>query len=541
MIFTLVALLMLSAAVSRAAPSEMPGRHVSESRIVRTGRPMDLEARIDAWVRDAMRLLHEGRPEEADQVAERLIRAAPEDPRAYLVQARVLREGVSDQNHARDSLKPQVASIHSVLEQCIALADEILDRDPDSPQGLLYRGWGKMFKAQLHALAFESWSAGRTAKSGKKDLDELLKHDPDNGDALMILGTYKYFADTLPAVMRFASFLLRIPGGDREEGLSLLERAGQSGGYLRQDAEGIRGFALFGFEGALERALPIFEDLSREYPTNPRFVEPIGLLALFFPERLTDDRDQLENAIRVGDESSDSRLRNVADRIRLYLALIELLSGRIDAARANLEVLHRNAPAEPDWLPPDIYRILVDVHLMLGETDRALALYHELDPERSEDANVEKPLRFVTKEDAGQIASDPSEVETLRKVEPIARALYDGRIAEAEDALHSLGSIDEPIVSFYRGELFTLQGRDAEAITEYRKLTEVQLPERWRLYRYFSRIRLAESLVREGDPERAANVLGDAADSYPIHDLLRHVTQARKRYFENFDEYARES
>jgi hypothetical protein len=141
-------------------------------------------------------------------------------------------------------------------------------------------------------------------------------------------------------------------------------------------------------------------------------------------------------------------------------------------------------------------------------------------------------MRFLD-EDAARAAAGRTEVATLRSVQPIARALYEGRLAEAEQGLASLGTASEPFVAFYRGELLTMRGQDEAAIREYAKLVENELPERFRLFRYFARLRLAEAHARRGDSEKAADALGDAMDSYPTRDLLRHVTRARKRWYDN--------
>jgi len=512
----LLALLLIPAAAAEEAPVAVPS--FRNPAVAATGLPAELEAQTDAWMRETMTLLAEGHPERAERVVQRMLDAAPGDPRPYLMKARVMREQVSDQNHVRESLKPQLVGIHEVLENCIALSEEILERDPESEHGLLYRGWGKMFKAQLHALAFEKWSAGRTAKSGKGDLDEVLERDPDQGDALMVIGTYKYFAATLPAFAKIASWLLRIPGGDRQEGLAILERACASDAYSRDDARGLRGLALFGFEGAFEEAMPVFESLAADYPQNPRFVEPIALMSLLDPGRLGRDRVLFEDAMRASAASPVGQLRNIGDRILLYVALTELFSGHIDDARASLEILRRRDPAEPDWLPGDIRQFLAHVELMLGNRDRAFSIDADLDPD----------VR----------ASEPAEVETLRKIQPIARDLYAGRLDEADAGLRALGPRNEPFVAFLGGELLTLQGRDEEALVEYERLTTADLPERWHLWQYFARLRAAEAYGRLGDPDHAKELLDAALDSHPTKDLLKHVTLGRKRWFEHADERA---
>jgi tetratricopeptide (TPR) repeat protein len=391
-----------------------------------------------------------------------------------------------------------------------------------------------LFKAQLHALAFEHWSAGRTAKAGKRDLDLVLARDPDNDDAIMVVGTYMYFADSLPRVLRLASLLLRIPGGDRKRGIEWLGKAGRGDGYTRDDARGMLGGALFGFEGALEDALPIFEGLSRDYPENPRLLEPVALLELFFPERTGAALPRMRAAVEIGERSSDPRIRNLGARVRFYEALTEVLSGEVDLARENLETLHAVRPEEPDWFAADIYRNLADIYLLLGEGARAKALHAELDPNDSKDQLIEELLRFLRDEEGGPDAAvaSASEVELLRAVQPAARALSKRDLPEASRILDSLPG-EDAIVAFYRAELEVLSGRPNAAIPHYRKLDRDDLPERMRLFRYVARLRLAQVIAESGDYEHSAEVLQRAIESFELRDLMRHVTKARRRYFEN--------
>jgi hypothetical protein len=172
------------------------------------------EAKLNEGFLETMDLIYAGRIVEATRRVDEIVALAPEDPRPYLLKARLLREYISEQDNSRDNVKPQVAPILAVLDVALAKSEAILAKDRDSLAGRLYRGWTKMFRGQLHELAFEHWSAGRSAKGGKSDLDEVLRRDPQNPDARMIMGTYLYFADLLPGVLKVASFLLRIPGGD---------------------------------------------------------------------------------------------------------------------------------------------------------------------------------------------------------------------------------------------------------------------------------------------------------------------------------------
>jgi tetratricopeptide (TPR) repeat protein len=436
----------------------------------------------------------------------------------------VSRDFISDQNWKRESLKPQNEPVHADLERAIVAADAMLERDPDSTLGYLYRGWAHMFKGQLHALAFENWSAGSEARAGKSDLDRVLEATPDDPNAHMIVGTYLYFADTLPAVLKFAQFLLRIPRGDGERGLELLASAGSRDCYLRDDARGMLGGALFGFEGRLEDGIDVFESLARDYPANVRLLEPIAVLDFFFPERLLADLPRTADVVAATLEDGDPVMRDLAARVRLYESLTRVLVGQIDRGVADLAALHRQLPKQPDWLEADVTILLAELLLLQGDAPRARALHESANPE------WKKHLEFVTKPNA---AATPDEVGAWHALEPIVQDLYDGRFAEAGRGLDEWTGVESPLFEFYRGELDYLSGRSVESLEHFERLIAPGTRDRFRFFRFLATLRVAEVVGRRGETERASNLLKQAVDAYPVKDLLRHVTKARARYFEN--------
>ena len=78
-----VALLTLPAPAAAAAEGAPPPPALgSPVSVAAPGLPAEVDARIDRWARRTMQLLHEGRPEVARLLAERMVEAAPDDPRA---------------------------------------------------------------------------------------------------------------------------------------------------------------------------------------------------------------------------------------------------------------------------------------------------------------------------------------------------------------------------------------------------------------------------------------------------------------------------
>jgi tetratricopeptide (TPR) repeat protein len=483
----------------------------------------DVETTVSDGFLQTMDLVYQGKVEEATARAEELIALAPEDPRPYLLKARVLREYVSEQDNVREHVKPQIDPILGVLETAQEKADGILDKDSDSLAGHLYRGWAKMFKGQLHELAFEHWSAGRSAKSGKGDLDRVLERDPSNPDALMIVGTYLYFADLLPGVLKIASFILRIPSGDRHEGLDFLKQSEAIPSYSRHDAKGMRGAILFGFEGRLEEARDLFDGFDREFPDNPRLVEPLAVIDLWFADRTRAGLERIARVVQDNEGNPDPLERELAARLRLYEAYMEILTGRADAAQANLEILHRDNPGRPDWFRPVVDLYLADLHLLRGERDAAVVLRGEAVP----DQDLERLLRYTSEEGAEAGAQD---VETFSRLQDVARALYDGRLDEAQRGLGGLPE-ESPLVAFYEGELFHLRGDDGQALARYERLDDPSVPARCRFFVRLARLRRAEIHASRGEWDAAAQAFDDEIEKYAVKDMWRHVMRARQRYF----------
>ncbi len=483
------------------------------------------EERLTAGFLETMDLVYAGQvPAATARVAE-LVELAPEDPRPYLLKARLMREYVSEQDNKRENVKPQVAPILEVLDVSLEKSEALLRKDPSSLAGHLYRGWTKMFRGQLHELAFEHWSAGRSAKAGKSDLDEVLRRDPNNPDAKMIMGTYLYFADLLPGVLKVASVVLRIPGGDRERGLELLESVEHVPSYSQHDARGMRGAILFGFEGKLEDARVLFDAFDDRFPDNPRLVEPLAVLDLWFADRLSAGLPRIQRVVQANATSSDPLARELAARLRLYEAYMEILTGHIAAGQAALEALHRENPGRPDWFEPIVTLYLADTYLLRGQREKALSLRDEA--KAGKDEKLAKLLEFVAAESASASAD---EVDRLRRLEPVASAVYGGRLEEAATALDALG--DDPLVSFYRGEIEHLRGRHGEALSHYERVLAANVPHRCRLFRRISRLRIAEIRASLGEWADAARTLDDEIERYDVKDMIRHVVRARQRHFE---------
>ncbi len=106
--------------------------------------------------------------------------------------------------------------------------------------------------------------------------NRLLAVAPEMQDAYVALGTANYIIGSLPA---YKQFFLRLGGikGDRARGMSQLEQAVRGGHYLQPFAKIM--LALVSLrEKRPERARLLFEELVKEFPTNPVFRKELDLL-----------------------------------------------------------------------------------------------------------------------------------------------------------------------------------------------------------------------------------------------------------------------
>jgi hypothetical protein len=233
---------------------------------------------------------------------------------------------------------------------------------------------------------------------------------------------------------------------------------------------------------------------------------------------------RLEKTLRSALSSPEVVERNVAMRLSYYVALQEMLGGRLESARDRLEDLRRQMPPEPDWLQEGVLSTLVDVHRMLGNPQLAEELTSKL-PEKS-------PLRSRLERRLREPAASEAQSRALVALQPALRALYAGDPEPVERALNAMDSTVGPFVDFYRGEIELLRQHPEEALSHYARLGKGEPENLWNWFQFFAFLRMAEAHGALHQRDAAAKSLDQALETREQKDLLRHVVRARKGYFE---------
>ena len=178
---------------------------------------------------EVVRLLHEGRFDEADQgipADDSSLRAA--FLRAFVTYWRLL---FDDENPAlRSRLEDQ-------LDQTIVVGRARLRLDPSEGESQVWTGSARLLRAQLYASMKKPLKAAFEAKRAKRLLEGALDADGGPVEAYFGLGTYNYYASRVSALVKGIRFLLALPRGNRKLGLAQLTRASRESRYFSLEAQ----------------------------------------------------------------------------------------------------------------------------------------------------------------------------------------------------------------------------------------------------------------------------------------------------------------
>jgi hypothetical protein len=219
----------------------------------------------EADCRRALELLYDGHMEEALGATAALAAAHPDDPLAAYVDALAFVWKVEQ--------RPEVTSADKELERrvqrAVSVADRRLREDQGDLRALRARGGAWAVSSRYHMFRWHKSEAARDGARMRADLLAVRRQDAKDVDALFGLGLYDYYADVLPRLLKLLRVFARIPGGDRERGLSALEAAREGAGLHHTEIQ-VQLYEIYAwYEKRPDRALAEIRDLARRYPGWP--------------------------------------------------------------------------------------------------------------------------------------------------------------------------------------------------------------------------------------------------------------------------------
>lgn len=215
----------------------------------------------------------------AVEAAKRIQSERPNHPLGYLLEAEALwwrtwctsadfKYGMSDARR-----RPKLESDQHYIDlslRALSLAETQI-KQSESAEMQFYAGMAEASLARLYGLRGENRNAARSGVRGREHLLRAKALDPDLADADMGLGLYNYYVDTLSAMARILRFFMGIPGGSKQDGVRLLERAMTQGVLTSNVARFYLALNLHRYDQQYEQALSVIGPLVEKYPSNPLF------------------------------------------------------------------------------------------------------------------------------------------------------------------------------------------------------------------------------------------------------------------------------
>src|SRR5262245_22060254 len=454
-------------------------------------------------VQAGYQLLYAGNKNAAAAHFDSLVKAKPDDVPARYGWLMAERQRLDDA-----ALRP---NFEKAINALIAQTEKRVDKNSKDAEALFYLANSHFLRAE-YRFSFDKgmWGAARDGANAKGYIEKYIKLSPQNADAYLVLGMYNYYVDIAPTLIKFVSFFLFLPGGDRTEGLKQIERAAADGTLFAPVAKSMLVEIYSDFEGRGTDAIAIGQRLRDQYPTNDELAFKVaGILGGPLIEDRTRAAAVYQSIIdrRRGDTTKDgaSAYYNAV----LSQAQLKRDEWRVQDAIATLNPIIETKVTTPDWVMPrfllqrasyrntlndpvaeeDAKRVANDAG-MAGFKDNANNLIKQITDRRAsgEAAMVASliPGNRLTAEgrwDDAQKAFEP--VRASNPQNPMVRyrlAFLDfsrGAVDAAMPVFTALAasgkSVNEQIraqAQLYVGRIYDLGGRRAEAKKAYEKVVD---------------------------------------------------------------------
>jgi hypothetical protein len=182
-----------------------------------------------------------------------------------------------DQHFITDHKLTPDAAVKQKFLACLASARQAAKMTPDEPNSQFAALLANGLESDYLALIEKRYGASfQSMKTGRIMAERLLAKNPEYYDAWIAVGTENYMLSVKPAPMRF---FLRLAGGetDRAVGLAKLRLTAAKGHYLAPFARLMLAVAALR-DNDSRTARGILNDLARQYPHNPLYVQELAHL-----------------------------------------------------------------------------------------------------------------------------------------------------------------------------------------------------------------------------------------------------------------------
>jgi len=263
--------------------------------------------------------------------------------------------------------------MNEVIDRC----NEILDEHPDHFDATFFKGAALGFRGRLRSNR-HSWI--KAAYDGKRAIGyvrDIAQRAPENNDYVFGKGMYDYYAAIIPdeyPVSKTVMWLM--PDGDKERGLSLIQRAAERGWYIRTEAAYFLTQIYYLYEQDFAKAREYVTWLRRQHPNNSYFHVLEGRVYGHWGrwDQVTRVFREVVDRHEAGQTGYNEHMAQVA---HFYLARARLYGNSYDQALVHLAKLERLTTGDPHAAEFRVVGYLYQgmVYDALGRRDMAVTRY----------------------------------------------------------------------------------------------------------------------------------------------------------------------
>jgi hypothetical protein len=256
-----------------------------------------------------------------DQASAQLTTTCPPAPAQACSALRVVNEWwriqIDPSNRDRDE------ELRRLSAQAAQAARTWTEHEPNRAEAWFYLAGSYAPLVQLRVLRGERIAAARDGNRIREYLERALRLDSTLQDAYFGIGLYHYYADVVPAALKFFRVFLLLPGGDRTAGLREMLQARERGELLKGEADYQMHWLYLWYEHDTPKSLALLRSLDARYPSNPLFMQGIAEIQRdYLHDRSASAaswRDLLDRAVNGRVESRaliESRARRALDQLK---------------------------------------------------------------------------------------------------------------------------------------------------------------------------------------------------------------------------------
>ncbi|UCF69231.1 MAG: hypothetical protein JSV80_08110 [Acidobacteriota bacterium] len=450
-------------------------------------------------------------------------RERPEDPCGFYYPALLYAK------HNLDGMdwKQELERGRALIDEGIEIGNAVIDAGAATPAARFCLGALYGMRAEDRVTAKHYFGAAFDGKRMRRLMLDLLEEKPQFVEARFWLGTYDYFADILPSIIKFFRTLLFLPSGDRERGLAGIETAARSRCLESYSAywvlSSIYGDEEFEADGA--KADRLFEEFHEAFRDSIQVTSTLAWRRANLPPRDVESASKLlqEYLARIAASSHAPRQR-LEEKARVSLGWIYEQDLRPDAAFEIGAPAFETAKAH-EHRAFHVAFLLVHSLNEAGRHGEATELVRELEdlhPGSSQLDGLRERLEFY---------DEPSAM-IHRATLPARRLARDGKLDEAKQAFEVLltehGKVGQ--IYFWMGDVLNHADRCAEAAAAYRKVVRLGQTMPAKLLP-LALLRLGNLLDLRGDHAQAKKLYRRAAASGEYEDIRRAAEHFQKSPF----------